>query len=233
MDIVFDHIDGLGKITQMDFIYAPCAAYPLPSEELDAVESGWAPNEWASDGAWYQARQVRIGTYTMPKTARPAYLQFRAESGTSVMAEFDRYDAVAEAHRRSRGFAGHLDLRRAVECDIEKKLALTAWQGERLLAFTIMRLGCGFMSSIHCCRDYGDASLRLGRMMEDEECLRAAALGFRHLYIGPGYEPACLYKSKYDGFEWWTGREWSIDAALYKRLCDRDSAAKRIEEIAF
>jgi len=40
MNIIFDHRAGLGKITQMDFIYAPCAAYPLPSEELQAVESG-------------------------------------------------------------------------------------------------------------------------------------------------------------------------------------------------
>ena len=31
-----------------------------------------------------------------------------------------------------------------------------------------------------------------------------------------------MYKSKYDGFEFWTGREWLSDKKLYQQLCSND-----------
>jgi len=77
MNIIFDHRAGLGKITQMDFIYAPCAAYPLPSEELQAVESGarivgrffWPVEEF--DTLLDQAIRI-IVTKIMPGTSSEA-----------------------------------------------------------------------------------------------------------------------------------------------------------------
>jgi hypothetical protein len=37
-----------------------------------------------------------------------------------------------------------------------------------------------------------------------------------------GYEKCCAYKSQYQGFEFWTGTEWSNDTELYKKLVERD-----------
>ena len=233
MNIIFDHRAGLGKITQMDFIYAPCAAYPLPSEELQAVESGWAKNEWSSDGDWYQARQVRVATYAKPKMRRPAFLSFSLSTGIEAIDRFDEYEAVCDAYRAHHKFSAHLNLRQTIETDVEQKRALTCSIGSRIAAFTIMRLGRGYISSLQFCWDYADRGLRLGYIMQDEECLRAAAMGFRHLYIGPGYELACAYKARLDGFQWWTGGGWSDDGDEYQRLCLRDTEASRFEEIAF
>ena len=44
-----------------------------------------------------------------------------------------------------------------------------------------------------------------------------------YFYMGSGYEQSSEYKSKYKGFQWWTGTEWSTNKKLYKRLCRRDS----------
>ena len=44
-----------------------------------------------------------------------------------------------------------------------------------------------------------------------------------YFYMGSGYEMSSEYKSRYKGFQWWTGTEWSTNKKLYKRLCRRDS----------
>ena len=32
-----------------------------------------------------------------------------------------------------------------------------------------------------------------------------------------------MYKTKYDGVEFWTGRKWLDDKNIYETLCKRDS----------
>jgi hypothetical protein len=55
---------------------------------------------------------------------------------------------------------------------------------------------------------------------------------FKYVYLGPGYETGSIYKANIDGFEWWTGTEWSIDAVEYIRLCKRDSSIKTINQLS-
>ena len=35
----------------------------------------------------------------------------------------------------------------------------------------------------------------------------------------------------YQGFEWWTGSEWSTDKVAYKTLCESDTKTKTIYEL--
>ena len=51
------------------------------------------------------------------------------------------------------------------------------------------------------------------------------------MYTGVGYEKSCIYKSDYEGFEFWTGEEWSNDIELYKWLCERDSNTTKTKEL--
>jgi len=46
-----------------------------------------------------------------------------------------------------------------------------------------------------------------------------------------GYETTSKYKSKYDGFEFWNGREWLNDRAMYNKLCDNDSNIESIKDL--
>ena len=41
----------------------------------------------------------------------------------------------------------------------------------------------------------------------------------------------CVYKSMYQGFEWWTGSEWSKDKEAYKILCNSDTNTKDIYDL--
>jgi len=40
-----------------------------------------------------------------------------------------------------------------------------------------------------------------------------------------------LYKAKYDGFEFWTGREWSQDTELFECLCKNDSKIESLKDL--
>ena len=50
--------------------------------------------------------------------------------------------------------------------------------------------------------------------------------------MGPGYEKGSIYKAHIQGFEWWTGSEWSTDKNKYIQLCERDSKLKTIKELS-
>ena len=53
-----------------------------------------------------------------------------------------------------------------------------------------------------------------------------------YYYMGAGYETSSMYKSKWQGFEWWTGTKWSTSKKLYQKLCRSDSRIKTLSEIA-
>ena len=80
--------------------------------------------------------------------------------------------------------------------------------------------------------DYANPELRLGEVTLQHEIAWAKRYknpdgggdqGYEYLYTGPGYERSSIYKADVDGFEWWTGMEWSKDVKKYKQLCRRDS----------
>jgi hypothetical protein len=52
------------------------------------------------------------------------------------------------------------------------------------------------------------------------------SLGLDYLYLGPGYEKGSVYKSRFPGFEWWTGEVWSLDTVAYTSLCERDTKVR-------
>jgi hypothetical protein len=78
--------------------------------------------------------------------------------------------------------------------------------------------------------DYENPELRLGVATLQHEIAWAKKQtsangdqGYEYLYTGPGYERSSMYKADVDGFEWWTGMEWSRDTKKYRELCRRDS----------
>ena len=58
------------------------------------------------------------------------------------------------------------------------------------------------------------------------------SIGEKYSYVCPGYEKTCIWKSRFPGFEFWTGMEWSKDKELYKKLCERDSDLIELDELA-
>ena len=52
-------------------------------------------------------------------------------------------------------------------------------------------------------------------------------------YSSYAYERVCDYKSHYNGFEWWTGREWSKDKELFRELLDKDSKVENLSDLYY
>lgn len=87
--------------------------------------------------------------------------------------------------------------------------------------------------------DYANPNLRLGEVTLQHEIAWAKKhsnaggdQGYEYLYTGPGYERSSIYKADVDGFEWWTGMEWSKDIKKYKQLCRRDSKVRSFKALS-
>ena len=52
------------------------------------------------------------------------------------------------------------------------------------------------------------------------------------LFRSQGYERGSMYKTAFNGFEWWTGDEWSTDKSRYEKLCARDSTINTLQDLA-
>ena len=74
--------------------------------------------------------------------------------------------------------------------------------------------------------NYHKPEMRLGELTLEHEIAWAKSLGLKYLYTGPGYEQSSIYKSKFDGFQWFNGMEWSTDVEEYTLLCQRDSKVR-------
>jgi hypothetical protein len=229
MRLVFDHIEGIGKITEGDFIHAPALMCEVNDDEIyNLMEQGWAVDEWYLPRRMYQARQVRLRVPANMRAPKlPAGLQFTHEYEPDI----DELVRVYNAYKAHKGFSDHLPIRTTLEMvDRDRKSAIMFYKDGKLVGFTLLRIHQPALESMQFCWDYAEPKLRLGYLSQDIEFLIAEHFGCSHVYIGPGYEDACYYKSRLPGFEWWTGEEWSTDKALYRKLIARDSQIKTIEE---
>lgn len=226
---MFDHIGGAGKITSGDFIHAPALLYDVADADIaDRMAEGWAVDEWHLPRRMYQARHVRLRVPAAASVSLPIGVTWSLDLRPDV----DDLVRVYEAYRQYKGFSDHLPIRQTLEMvDRDAKQAITFYQGDRLIAFTLLRIHPPALESIQFCWDYADPKLRLGFVSQDVEFAVAKALGCGYVYIGPGYETACRYKTKLPGFEWWTGEEWSTDKGLFLALLERDSRVNTIEEL--
>ena len=80
--------------------------------------------------------------------------------------------------------------------------------------------------------DYRDPKLKIGINSLKHELAWAKHNGYEYVYLGPGYEEGCIYKSDLQGFEWWTGSIWSQNKDEYIELCNRDSKIQTIHELS-
>lgn len=230
MRLVFDHIEGLGKITEGDFIHAPALMYEVEEHDIyPLMEQGWAVDEWYLPRRMYQARQVRLrvpdnaGVFELPEG-----VTFTHDHNPDI----DELVRVYETYKAHKGFSDHLPIRQTLEMvDQHLKSAIMFYKNGKLIGFTLMRLHRPALESMQFCWDYAEPKLRLGYLSQDIEFAIAKQHDCTHVYIGPGYETACFYKSRLPGFEWWTGEIWSGDKTTYRALIERDTSTKTIAQV--
>ena len=101
---------------------------------------------------------------------------------------------------------------------------LTAWSKLR-------RYSKESIESVQFVWDYSNPASHLGLCSLRHEISWAKESGYEYFYMGSGYEKNSIYKSDIDGFEWWTGSEWSTDRDEYIYLCKRDSKISSCHQI--
>ena len=79
--------------------------------------------------------------------------------------------------------------------------------------------------------DYENPKLGMGTYATLYEIKYCMDWSYQYYYFSYSYENSSAYKSKYDGFEFWTGRDWCKDKDVYNQLCKNDSEIKNLADL--
>jgi arginyl-tRNA--protein-N-Asp/Glu arginylyltransferase len=216
--VYFDHINGFGKVSDLEVIVNCAYGILDPNESsTDALKQGWIP--W--EGKWYNERSTRINLneYSPSKTTKKLSKRVIVQAG-NVAAEREKYSKLYEKYCDYHGFKRDISLSSFEDCSV-----IEYWDGE-LIGVSLYKTFNDQFVAYQFIWDYANPKLSLGTVAQMYECETARILGCEYVYLLGGYEQCCLYKSNYSGFEFWTGTEWSTDIALYKTLVERDEKIK-------
>ena len=214
MKVFFDHIQGFGKVSDLEII-VNCAYGILDSDEssIDALLQGWIP--W--EGRWYNERSTRINLdkYKPSKTTSKLSKKIIVEGG-NLEANLEAYELLHEKYCNYHGFKRDIKLESFKDCQV-----IEYW-ADVLVGISFYKQFETQFVAYQFIWDYQDPKLSLGTIAQMMECETAKLLNCEYVYLLGGYEKCCEYKSNYSGFEFWTGKEWSTDIELYKSLVARD-----------
>ena len=220
MKVIFNHISGFGKMTDKDFIYSDPKAIVDDGRFIDALNEGWI--EWGD--YWYNLRSVRINTTKYEPTKTTKKMSKRVNARLTILSDKNIGDLkhCYEKYVSTQGFARDIALE-----DFLGMYCIMYEYESKVIGGVVFRLyeqyKTVYMVSYQFFWDYEMPKLSLGNVSQYYECDYARSFGIDYVYILGGYEDISKYKSKFKGFEWWTGREWSTDVKLYNKLCRRDT----------
>jgi arginyl-tRNA--protein-N-Asp/Glu arginylyltransferase len=219
--VVFDHIEGFGKITEQDFIYSDPKGIAQGTDFVDYLEEGWV--EWGQ--YWYNLRstRIKIEDYAPTKTVRKLAKEVNVETVNVDKETLSILTPIYEAYVESKGFTRDINLK-----DFRGyKALLYSYQGKVIGAsiFRVYRQDKKLAMVVYqFLWDYQSPKLSLGNVAQFYEISLIKGYA-EHIYLLGGYEESCIYKSQFKGFEWWTGSAWSNDINLYTQLCKKDTHA--------
>lgn len=216
--VIFDHITGFGKITEQDFIFSDPKGIALGTDYNSYLNEGWV--EW--QGYWYNLRstRIKISDYKPTKTVKRLANKVQISKVILTQEELDRLQPVYEKYVTTKGYKRDIRLE-----DFLDYFAILYWHNEKLIGASIFKEYKTDQKDIVVYQflwDYEDPKLSLGNVAQYYE-IELTKNSTTYVYLMGGYEEACIYKSNFKGFEWWTGTEWSSDLDLYTQLCKRDN----------
>ena len=227
MRLYFQHTAG--RITNTDWQYTPVYATFEEFEKQNALETGWLPHEYEED-LWFQARQVRYCLKELSFAKRhkiPLRIDFEI---VDHLKNWSSYEEIWDTYLEKKGFPSSLALRDLFKIDPEDKRILEVYDYDELVAFSILRMEPAPVS-LQFAWTYHDPKLSLGIHCQYFELNYFKDLGYAYNYVCPGYERTCIWKSRFPGFEFWTGTTWSQDKTAYAKLCERDSNLKEMDDL--
>jgi hypothetical protein len=188
-------------------------------DEKEALENGWL----FIKGEWYSCRSVRIDA--------SKYRPKRSVHDFEVLTDTNSVREIVSKINRE-----YLDYKKFeqeynVFVDVDRARWLVFRDEGEPVAFTKFNMYDDGIESQFTAWNYHRPKMSVGKLIVDCEVEYARSLGYDHLYIGQGYERGSTYKADFQGFEWWTGSEWSTDREAYKSLCVRDSQINTLDQL--
>lgn len=223
MEIYFDHIKGFGKITHQDFIYSnPEGVLEKNENPDDVLEKGWIP--WKNK--WYNHRSVRINLerYYPSKSTKKDCKKIQCNfKSISEFKNYDLADKIYKSYCEKNDFNRNIPIKEIIE---NSNYFFEFKKDSKIKGYTFSILYDKSLVSLEFIQDFSCSNISLGSISQHYECQTAQGLNKKYVYILGGYETSCLYKCKFHGMEWWTGKEWSCDEELFAKLCKKDEEIK-------
>ena len=220
MKTIIDHV--YGSISHCDLQVYKLTLDIENDGEHQALDAGWG----IQNDQWYASRMVRLNISKYNKL--PKQIPHHTFTISDNTYSLDQIHKVFDQFVKARDFTSLYD----IESDLDRVKWLLVHKDDQLVAFTKFISYDGGLESQFTAWDYAEPKLSIGIKIVDHEVAYAKSLGLKYLYIGPGYGDECIYKSKFQGFEWWTGKEWSTDASAYVELCNQDSSINTLEQLS-
>ena len=242
MKLVFDHITG--KLTNYDLIYSLALAQFKKKEYSFAFENGWIPLSWyytkLDKLTWINARNTRLllNKFTFSKKQRKilrkkditveVYNKLDDALFTTISSIYKKYIKHKKFHEKD--FEEESEFFKK-EDNIDWKYFIYYFQNKPIAFTEIKVFDSNHVLTGQFAWDYEDPKLSMGTYATLYEIDWSIKNKCKKYYLAYGYEKSNIYKSRFDGFEFWNGRSWLNDKTLYKKLCEYDTEVNTIEEL--
>ena len=242
MKLVFDHITG--KLTNHDLIYSLALAQFKKKEYSFAFENGWIPLSWyytkLDKLTWINARNTRLllNKFTFSKKQRKILrkkditveVNNKLDDAlfTTISSIYKKYIKHKKFHEKD--FEEESEFFKK-EDNIDWKYFIYYFQNKPIAFTEIKVFDSKHVLTGQFAWDYENPKLSIGTYATLYEIDWSIKNKCKKYYLAYGYEKSNIYKSRFDGFEFWNGRSWLNDKTLYKKLCEYDTEVNTIEEL--
>jgi len=221
MQIIFSNQFGCHSKSELILNYPELIDVDI-SEHNQVLEQGWLMTIKNNKVKWYQSRSTRT------KLDSTTYSKLKNSNLLNRPYALETLDKIYDKYCTHRHYKKYFEVNEFSDYDIlfgyYEEHKLTAWSKLRRYSKTSIE-------SVQFVWDYSNPTSHLGLHSLRHEIAWAKESGYEYFYMGAGYEKNSIYKSDVNGFEWWTGRDWSTDKDEYIYLCKRDSVISSYHQI--
>jgi len=227
MKIWYEH--PYGRLDKYDMQWTKVMAEVEPEEQEQALAQGFVD----LGKHWLQVRSSRINIKEYIRTA-PRYKQRKGVtvekwSGSFALKHQDLLEGVLDQFLQHNQYKEAFILQNFEITD--KETFYCYYFENRLTAWSVWTKYGHSIDNWQFAWDYREPHLHLGKYSIDHEIRTAYEKGYNWFYLGASYDESCKYKAKIPAFEWWTGREWSRDMAMYNQHIKADCFVEDLEDL--
>jgi len=240
--LFFDHITG--KLTNHDIIYSLTLAKFEEKEYCKAFEQGWIPLSWyytKLDGlTWINARNTRLLLKKFTFSKKQRKILRKKDIRVEIHDKLDDalFITISDIYKKYIQYKKYYEKDYEEESEIFEKEDYIDWKyfiyyyKDKPIAFTELKV----FDSKHVLTgqfawDYENPKLGMGTYATLYEIDWSIKNKCKKYYLSYGYEKSNIYKSRFDGFEFWNGKSWVDNKLIYKKLCEYDTEIETLSEL--